>query len=345
MEDSRPHEPAPRMRSQRRPERQQIMLRRGLALVGGLIVLIVVVLGVKGCLDARADRELSDYASNVTEIVEETTQTSKAFFGKLEDPGELSVNEFIEAVKADRSAMDNYASRVDALSTPGDMASAQDTLELVYRLRAEAMDVIANRMGAALGDVGAEKAMQAIVRQMQRLLASDVLYETIVRPEINAVLADNGIEGSDVPKSTFVPGGTTWLEESTVSDALGAISGSGGTAGPGIHGLGLVTASVNGTELAEGVTVSVAAAEGVEVEVQVQNQGSADESGVGVSVSYDGNTVSEDISTISPQEIIPVTIPLTPTPSGTVTLEIKVDTVPGEKVAENNEASYTVAFE
>lgn len=322
------------------------MLRRGLALGAGLLALILIVLGVKGCLDARAERELSDYARNVTEIVEETAQTSKAFFGKLEDPGELSVNEFIEAVKADRSAMDNYASRVDALSTPGDMASAQQTLELVYRLRAEAMDAIANRMGAALGDVGAEKAMQAITRQMQRLLASDVLYETIVRPEINTVLADNGIEGSDVPKSAFVPGGTTWLEESAVSDALGAISGSGGTAGPGIHGLGLIPpVTVNGTELAEGATVTVASAEGVEVEVQVQNQGTAEESGVGVSVSYDGNTVSEDISTIAPQEIVPVTIPLTPTPSGTVTLEIKVDTVPGEKVAENNEASYTVAFE
>ena len=53
-----------------------------------LIVLILIVLGVKGCLDARANRALSDYARNVTQIVEETEQTSKAFFGKLSDPGE-----------------------------------------------------------------------------------------------------------------------------------------------------------------------------------------------------------------------------------------------------------------
>ena len=36
---------------------------------------------------------------------------------------------------------------------------------------------------------------------------------------------------------------------------------------------------------------------------------------------------------------------LTPTPSGEVSLEVKVDTVPGEQVPENNEASYTVVFE
>src|SRR5689334_9528537 len=87
--------PSPRReRPKRRPERQQIMLRRALALGGGLILLILIVLGIKGCLDARADRALEDYARNITQIVEETKQTSKSFFGKLEDPGNASVTDF-----------------------------------------------------------------------------------------------------------------------------------------------------------------------------------------------------------------------------------------------------------
>src|SRR6476659_6542991 len=76
LESSPPRGPRRRARSKRRPERQQIMLRRGLALGGGLVVVVLIVLGVKGCLDARAERELSDYARNVTQIVQETTQTS-----------------------------------------------------------------------------------------------------------------------------------------------------------------------------------------------------------------------------------------------------------------------------
>src|SRR5215208_4903689 len=104
------------------------MLRRALALGGGLIVLIVIVLGIKGCLDARANRELSDYARNVTQIVEETYQTSKTFFSKLSDPGTLSVTEFIGEVNASRSAMDNYVARVDGLGAPGDMGDAQEAL-------------------------------------------------------------------------------------------------------------------------------------------------------------------------------------------------------------------------
>lgn len=322
------------------------MLRRGLALGGGLILLILIVLGVKGCLDARAHRALSDYARDVSQIVNETEQTSKDFFGKLEDPGGLSVSEFTNGVDADSSAMDNYASRIDGLSAPGDMGQAQKALELVYELRSSAMAVIASKMSTALGDAGAPKATAAISRQMQSLLAGDVVYEQVARPEIDGVLANNGISDSDVPKSTFLPDGTKWLEESTVSEALGAISGATGTTTAGVHGLGLVGTSVNGTELVEGGEAIVAAEEALEVEVQVQNQGESTENGVSVSVSVDGgNTLQGTIESIAAGEISSVSIPLTPAPTGTVTLEVDVEAVPGEQVTENNEASYTVTVE
>jgi hypothetical protein len=319
------------------------MLRRGLALGGGLIVLILIVLGVKGCLDARANRALGDYARNVTQIVEETEQTSKAFFGKLAEPGSLSVTEFVNEVNADRSAMDNYAARVDDFSAPGDMGRAQSTLELVYQLRSSAMTEIADEMSTALGDAGAAKATAAIAAQMQKLLAADVLYATVVRPEINGVLADNGIEGSDVPKSVFLPDATTWLEESSVEEALGGISGEAAT--PGVHGLGLVGVSISGTELAEGAPATVSTEETPEVEVTVQNQGGSTENGVGVTVSVDGEELQGSIESIAAGETSSVSIPLTPVPSGEVTLEVNVETVPGEQVSENNEASYTVTFE
>ncbi len=214
------------------------MLRRALALGGGLLVLILLVLGVKGCLDARADRALSDYAEDVSQIVEETDQTSKAFFDKLSDPGALSVTEFIDQVNADRSAMDNYAARIDGLDAPGDVGNAQDALELSYALRASAMNEIADKMPTALGDEGSEKAITGITRQMQKLLGADVLYAAVVRPEINNVLADKGISGNDVPESVFLPEGTKWLEEDAVSSAIESVSGGGAASDGAIHGLG-----------------------------------------------------------------------------------------------------------
>jgi len=344
VEDFASRRPPRRERPKRRPERQQIMLRRGLALGGGLVLLILIVLGVKGCLDARANRELSDYARNVTQIVEETEQTSKDFFSKLEDPGNLSVTDFVGEVNADRSAMDTYASRVDGLGAPGDMKSAQSNLELVYELRARAMDEIDAKMSTALGDAGAEKAMAGIAKQMQKLFASDVVYETVVRPEVDGILADNGISDSDLPESTFLPN-EKWLDESTVADALGAISGGGSANVSGVHGLGLIGVSVNGTELVEGVPATVAGEEGVEVEVTVQNQGESTENGVSVSVTAGGETLKGEIDEIGAGEEATASILLTPTPSGEVTLEVEVEPVAGEQVTENNEAAYTLSIE
>jgi len=346
LEDSSANRPGRRARPRRRPERQQILLRRGLALGGGLLILILVVLGVKGCLDARKDRALSDYARDVSQIVEETDRTSKTFFDKLSDPGTLSVTEFVIQVSADRSAMDGYASRIDGLSAPGDMSHAQNALELVYELRASAMDEIADKMSTALGDVGSEKAATSIAMQMQKLMASDVLYASVVRPEIDGVLASNGIEGEDVPKSVFLPDGTKWLEETSVSSALESVSGSSGGETPGVHGLGLIGTSVNGTELTAESTTSVSSEGTPEVEVQVQNQGDSTENGVSVSVTVSGgSTLSGTISSIAAGETETALIPLTPAPSGEVTLEVDVATVPGEQVSENNKASYTVVFE
>jgi hypothetical protein len=346
LEDSSANRPGRRARPHRRPERQQILLRRGLALGGGLLVLILVVLGVKGCLDARKDRALSDYARNVSQIVAETDQTSKAFFAKLSDPGSLSVTEFVNQVSADRSAMDGYAARIDGLGAPGDMSHAQNALELVYELRSSAMDQIADKMSTALGDVGSAKATASIAMQMQKMLASDVLYASVVRPEINGVLAANGIQGDDVPKSVFLPEGTKWLEETTVSSALESVSGSTGATTTGIHGLGLIGTSVNGTELSAESTTGASSEGTPEVEVQVQNQGDSTENGVTVSVTVDGgNTLQGSISSIAAGETATALIPLTPAPSGEVTLEVDVATVPGEQVSENNKASYTVVFE
>jgi hypothetical protein len=344
VEDFTSRRPPRRERPKRRPERQQIMLRRGLALVGGLVLLILIVLGVRGCLDARANRELSDYARNVTQIVEETQHTSQTFFERLENPDGASVTDFVDQVNADRSAVDTYATRIDDLSTPGDMSRAQSNLELAYQLRANAMDEIAEEMSTALADRGVEKAIATIAKQMQKLLASDVIYEQVVRPEVDGVLADNGITNSDLPESTFLAD-EKWLDEDTVSEALGAVSGGTTSSASGLHGTGLTAVSVNSTELIEGAPTTIVGEEGVEVEVSVQNQGESTENGVKVAVTYEGNTVTGEINELAVGETGTAVIPLTPTPSGEVTLEVEVEAVDGENVTDNNEASYTLLIE
>ena len=160
------------------------------------------------------------------------------------------------------------------------------------------------------------------------------------------MLADNGIEGDDVPKSVFLPEGTNWLDESEVSAALGSVSGSTRADTPGIHGLGLIGTSVNGTELTRRIDHLGGERRHARSRSEVQNQGESTENGIKVSVTVNGgNTLQGEIDTVGAGEASTVSIPLTPAPSGEATLEVNVDTVPGEELTENNEASYTVAFE
>lgn len=322
------------------------MLRRLLALGGALVVLVLIVLGVKGCLDARARSALSDYSRDVKQIVVETGQTSKDFFGKLEEPGGLSVTEFTGQVESDRSAMTNYKTRVEGLSAPGSLSSAQKSLELTYTLRAAAMEKIATKMPTALGEAGAAQATATIATQMQTLLAGDVIYESVTRPEINNTLADEGITGDDVPESTFVPDGTKWLEESEVAKALGSVSGStAGEPSPGLHGLGLIATSIGGTELAPESTNSVTTEGTPEVEVTVQNQGESTENGITVAVIANGKETTGEIATLEAGAEETAVVSLVPAPEGETELEVQVEPVPGEQFTDNNEATYTVVFE
>ncbi len=322
------------------------MLRRLLALGGALVVLILIVLGVKGCLDARARGALSDYSRDVKQILVETGQTSKDFFGKLENPGELSVTEFTGQVDADRSAMTNYKTRVEGLSPPGGLGNAQKSLELVYTLRASAMETIAAKMPTALGEAGAARATAAIAKQMQTLLAADVLYESVTRPEINGKLDEEGVTGADVPKEPFLPDGTKWLDEEEVAKGLGSVSGStGGEPSPGVHGLGLVGTSIGEVELVPESTSSVVSEGTPEVEVTVGNQGESTENGVTVVVTVDGKETTQEIAALEAGTEETAVVPLTPAPEGPTEVEVKVEPVPGEQFTENNEATYTVNFE
>jgi subtilase family serine protease len=120
---------------------------------------------------------------------------------------------------------------------------------------------------------------------------------------------------------------------------------SGGEPSPGVHGLGLLGTSIGGTELSPESTTSVVTEGTPEVEVLVQNQGESTENGVTVVVTANGKETTQEIPTLEVGAEETAVVPLTPAPEGETTLEVEVEPVPGEEVATNNEATYTVIFE
>lgn len=349
LEPERPAR-ATRRRSSQRPPRggapsREVLVRRAAALGVGLLILILLALAVRGCLNAREDRAVRDYVRDVSSIINETNQTGATFFERLGNRGTLSVTEFVDEVNADRSAVDNYRTRIDALDAPGDMASAQSALEDVYEMRASAMSTIAEQLRTALGEQGRERALQRITRQMSVLYSSDFMYSLLAQSRINRVLEERGISDAEAPASQFVPEGTRWLDEAQVSSALGVTSDAGEADDDLRHGTGLGTVSISGVEL-QPDTTNVVSVEGTpELTVQVQNQGEAEETDLGVSVTVgDGSPLTGSIPSIAAGITESVTIPLTPTPSGATTITVEVAGVAGEQFLENNTATYEVDF-
>ena len=326
------------------------MVRRAIAAGVGVLILILLVLGVRGCLNARKERAYENYVSDLSSIAAETQNLSQQFFSRLQDPGNLSPLQFEAEIKADRGAAEGLLDRAEGLDAPDDLSEAQDLIVLSYELRRDGLAVISDRIASALGDEGSGQAIAQIAREMRTFVASDVLYARAVA-QIEAVLQDEDIaipQGEPIA-TQFLPNEPNWLDPDVAADALGGVSGAG-AATPGVHGLGLGAATLlpTGASITDGGSAT-AGAEGAELEVEVENQGESEESDVTVSYELtDGESSSgeEQIDTIAPGEIASVTLPVDPEPSpGTYELTVTAEPVPGEEIEDNNTYTASVTFE
>jgi hypothetical protein len=349
-----PDSPEPPDRRLGPPDRdRQILVRRLIAVAAGIIFLILIVLGVKGCLDARKERAFENYVSDLSALASESQQLSAGLFdssnGLFENPGDLTPLEFEAQIKNYRSQAEGLVTRAQGLDAPTELKPAQADLVLAYELRRDGLAAISDEIGTALGDEGREEAIAAIAVDMQYFVASDVLYRR-ARAQIEDVTADQCPKCGDVPESQFLPD-ITWLDEATVAESLGQISGQA-KASPGVHGLGLVTGGVvaqpGDVTLSLDTPNTVTASGSPSLDIQVENQGDSEESDVNVSVEIDGSEAGTGtIDTIAAGEIATVNVPLDPAPQAgdQVTLHVAVEPVLGEQVADNNEADYEVTFE
>jgi hypothetical protein len=343
------------------PDRQTARTRQAIAIGGGLLLLILIVFGFKGCLDSRKDRALKDYVRDASSIIEDSnSQVTKPFF-ELLSGGNASGRDLQVQVNQVRLTADEDAKRAKELSIPGDMRSAQQNLELVLNLRSEALTDIAEKLPAAQGrGQAAEQATNEIAGQMQKFLASDVVYSQRTAPLMLQALDENGVSGQTIPPSVSLPG-YTWLAPETVAGAIGGTTGGGTTGSGGASGTcpegtscghGVLGTSINGTDLQpDGASNKVTGKPPVPVVVKFANQGDNNQKDVVVELKltapgFAGDAQKKTVNQTTAGQEVSVTIPLAKVPpAGSVgTLTVKVDPVAGEKNTDNNQATYTVIF-
>ena len=339
----------------------QARARQAGLLLGAIVILVLIVIAFRGCLDARKDRSYQNYVSDLSSITAQNEQLSTHVFNRLEgkDAGSTGDIGFEGEVNGDKGTSQALLDRAEGLDAPDDIKGAQEQVVLSFELRHDALEGIAAQLsGLSAGGEEADKAGKAIYTQMKVLSASDILYAR-AQDQIEQALVDNEVTVDEgVPDSQFLPDEPNYLDPAVTADALGGVStGSSSTVSDTAckndgetHGLGLVDGSTllqpSGTALVNGGTATAVSGDN-EIEVAVQNQGTADESDINVDVTADnGINESGTIDEIAAGETQTVKIPLQPEPKAgeSATIDVEVATVGCEQVADNNAASYTVTF-
>jgi hypothetical protein len=336
------------------PDRQTARTRQAVGIAVLVVLGILVVFGVKGCLDSRASNSLKDYNRNVTAVIKDSDGSVGQPFFQLMGNGAQQASQLQVQVNQLRLAADEDVNRAKAFAVPGAMAPAHRNLELVLNLRAGALRKIADEIPSALGrGQTSDSAVTQIAAEMEAFLTSDVVYSQRVAPLIKDALDASGIKGQQISGSRFLVN-LAWLSPQTVGDRLGRSGGAaGGAPAPGLHGHGLLSTSVGTTTLqpeAPGVVNRVPASPTLAFTVKFANQGDNDESNVKVSIRVRGGgkdiSQTRTIGQTKAKSEATVSIPLGQTPpvGQASTVTVSIARVPGEQKVDNNRSTYTVIF-
>ena len=314
------------------------------------MLLVLLVIGTRGCLNARQDWALSEYARDVDAVSVESAQQSRSLFELLRGGGEEEAVETQSTVNGFRAQADLLLDRARGLEAPDGLGSANRFLVYALEFRRDGLARLAAELPTALGEDGRDAATTRISRNMRNFLVSDVLYAERVAPEVRESLRERDLSGeASVPARNFLPA-IDWLQESTVSERLDALRKGPGEVGAGARGLALGVITAGGETLTESSPVEVTAAQDLAFSVQVRNDGAIPEEDVKATISITGGpaplAVERTVESIPAGGSETVSLPLADTPptGSPVTVGVRVDPAEGEGRTDDTESSFPATF-
>jgi hypothetical protein len=335
-------------------DRQSIQVRRAIAAVALLIVVVLVALGVHSCQVSARKSALKDYTNNVSALVQESNQTGSTLFKLLNSAGSGNATNLQNEVNQTRVTADAQLRRARALDVPDQVKGAQQNLLLALQMRRDGIFNIAQQIQPALGSSTSKDAINSLAAQMATFYASDVVYKSYTTKLIASALNGNGISvgapnGQTIEGGQFVPS-LQWLSPSFIASALHVSlpSATGGKVAPGLHGHSLDSVSVAGTTLQTGSSNTIPAKPPPSFTLSFTNGGQNNESNVVCRVSVSGTNDSGQTvvptTTAGQHATCKVTLSSAP-PTGTFTVKATIGAVPGEKNVANNSLSFPVTFQ
>jgi CARDB len=308
-------------RGPRPPVRPPTGLTPLLRLIGlisfAILIVLLLVLWVNGCRESKRKDAYRNYVKKVQNYGQQSQRLGRSFNSLLTTRGtkESDVESELSGLARQQ---EQIASAARGLNPPGHLRAEDAHMLDSLDLRTNGLRSMADAFRSTASSKNANTAGAELAVQMQRLIASDVIWADLFMEPTKSELQRLGVTG---------------------------VNGSP-------RGTGLVSTKAlpSGKELSEGSLNTIQLSTDLSFTVTVKNSGCAQEVGLRVTL-----TIQQSPKPIKSRKTIPLIDPgneetvsfsglgLPPLDQKT-SLTVEVDPVPGETTTDNNSANYPVQF-
>jgi len=344
-----------------RPPRAPQNLTPLLRLIGliafAILIIVLLVFWIQSCQASSKSSTYKNYMTKVAEVASSSQQIGRQLSQDLLAPGvkRAQLEQQLSGL-ARQEQLD--VNRAQAITPPGTLRDEHQAVIQALQYRVSGLTGLASALATTASTTAISKAAPQLAAQMQRLLASDVIWEDSFKGPSDAELRRQGVTGTNAAGGPLVPGSTVLQTDelastSAMTSVLQRLKGasSAGTGCP--CGTGLVSTKVepSGKELSTSTQTTIVPTSDMAFQVTVMNTGKSQVFGVPVKLTIEqskgGNiTKSTKIDFLNPGESTTVTFKNIPIVNFSTPAMIKVEVTPvtGETFTSNNSADYPVIF-
>ncbi len=350
----------PGPRGPERPPRAPQNLTPLLRLVGliafAILIIVLLVFWIQSCQEAGKTKTYKGYMAKVSDVATASQQIGRQLSQALLTPSKRA--ELQQKVSGLARQEQQDVEQARNITPPGPLREEQQAVIQALQFRVSGLTGLANAIGAVANTKNSTRAAGLLASQMQRLLASDVIWEDSFRAPAQAELERQGVTGTNdaggalVPSSSFLQNAE--LATTTTMTPIVARLRGASTAGQGCPcGTGLISTKVlpSGSDLSTTTQTSIVVTTDMSFEVTVKNSGNSQVFSVPVKLTIQqpkgGNiTKTARIDFLNPGDETKVTFRNFPTVNFTSpeTIKVEVQPVAGEANKTNNSADYPVIF-
>jgi hypothetical protein len=349
-------------RGPQQPPRAPTNLTPLLRLIGliafAILIVVLLVFWVQSCQESSKDKTYKEYMAKVSDVSGSSQQIGKELSQTLLAQGqkEAQVEQRVAGL-AHQEQLD--VQRARAITPPGTLRDEHNALIQALQYRVSGLTGLASALAATANTKDTTRASAVLAGQMQRLLASDVIYQDSFKAPASAELDRQGVTGTNasggplVPDSNFLQS-ADFVTPTTMVTVLERIRGGSTTPSTGgLRGTNLVSVTVQpiGTELSTSSQTKVIVRTNMSIVVAVKDSGDSQEANIPVTLQIIQSGVAPvtkhaRIGFINPGETKTVSFTNFPAPNFSSPAQIKVEVQPvqGETNTSNNSADYSVIF-